>query len=833
MKKRRIKAAYRFATFLLAILFVILAFPVAASAENENPLLADTELDQPFSPLEEGDLSYAQLQALKVEDVVLPEAITFAEAREKEHVNRLYAQENNLNTAVFQNRSGTKTAYVFDKPIKYVTSTGEIKDKSTRITATKLSGYAYAMADNSFQVYFGPTTAKGVRLDYGAYSLSMLPEPSALVSAVALGEDARSVIYNGAFGANTALRYTTELSGIKEDVILLSNVGKYSFRFLLTASGLTPVQLDSGAWVLVNADNEAVVNFGSILINDSAGHLAMGTMTVTPRPSGGYVMTVNVPAEFLQADTTVYPVYIDPSVNVSEGTATNPLIEDYGIYNNSATAATAASNTNQHIFNKNTGAVVYKFYDFMDSSGAYFNYDEYKIGKVTLRVTSYSNFSATVTARPMAVDCGTDATQYSTTLFTSSVSNNSSSASISVTNRSKFQIDITEIVRGWARYNKGLSNNAYENPKNGFMLTQSNTTNAYLAAVEATGTTNVRYTIDYSLYSGAYMFKNKNTAAFLNVTYPASGTPSALSASQSSARNYLGSFVVKYVQDGKHLIMPMYNLSYALYCSDVSNSTVSFLSIPNTVTNHFYWTIESSSTGDSVIFKNSYTGTVLYSTSAGVSAVRPSDAAVSDAKNWYTVRSYGSKQFRRVTNTMVNCEGYAMFIDAWPSELFAAEFLNYELGIENSINAQNFEQKRTEYDALIKSTFENSFTRGRYREVYTATYQEDFDPSYNGEYKALASNQYRVLLRTGIKLVGNNYEADYHFWYQTLDGRWAHKSGEKPPCLFPWGVTPKTQSSGGWSLDFIVRDGDGNLNNLYFGEFYDNPTIHCYVITVS
>ena len=136
-------------------------------------------------------------------------------------------------------------------------------------------------------------------------------------------------------------------------------------------------------------------------------------------------MTVNVPAEFLQSSTTVYPVYIDPSVNVNEGTATNPLIEDYGIYNNSATAATASSNPTQHIFNKNTGAVVYKFYDFMDSGGTYFNYDEYKIGKVTLRVTSYSNFSTTVTARPMAVDCGTAATQCSETLFTSSESNTS------------------------------------------------------------------------------------------------------------------------------------------------------------------------------------------------------------------------------------------------------------------------------------------------------------------------------------------------------------------------------------------------------------------------
>lgn len=392
-------------TFLLAIILVLLSFPIAVAAETEDPLLTDAPLEQPFSPLEEGDLPFAQLQALRVEDVVLPETITLAEAQEKEHVNRLYAQEQNLSTAVFQNRSGTKTAYVFDKPIKYVTSTGETRDKSTRITPTKLSGYAYAMTDNSFQAYFGPTTAKGITVSYGDYSLSMLPEPSALVSTATLSEDERCVIYNGVFGANTALRYTTQLSGVKEDVVLLSNVGKTTFRFLLTTVGLSPVQLEHRGWALVNTDGEAVVNLGSILINDSAGNRALGTMNVTPRAAGGYIITIEAPAEFLQASTTVYPVYIDPTVTVNEGTSSYPRIEDFGIYIDEDSLEIAEEDTTQHIFNYGKSSVIYKLYDFIDNSGAYHNYDEYKIGKVTLKVRSYSDFYARIVAEPIGIEC--------------------------------------------------------------------------------------------------------------------------------------------------------------------------------------------------------------------------------------------------------------------------------------------------------------------------------------------------------------------------------------------------------------------------------------------
>ena len=422
----------------------------------------------------------------------------------------------------------------------------------------------------------------------------------------------------------------------------------------------------------------------------------------------------------------------------------------------------------------------------------------------------------------MPTACGTDPVQSDETLFFSADPNNSSSASISVTNRSQFQIDITEIVKGWARYNKGLSNNDYENPANGFMLTPSNSTDAYIASIEATGTTNVRYILDYSLYSGSYMFKNKNTAAYLNVDYPAPQTaPPAISASQSLTRNYSGSFVVKYVQNGKHLIMPMYDLSYALYTQDISDSYVSFQKIPTTISDRFYWRIESNSTGDSVILKNCYTETVLYGTASGVSAIRASDATVTDATNWYTARAYGNKKFRRVQTDNqgndIDCLNYALFDNTIVGfDSVESNFLEYKHISPTGISADELPQVKAWFAEYVHAEFCNLLLQKGFNYIIEDSFTK------NGEAVALSTNQYRVVLRTGFHLteaIDDPYSTDYHFWYQTIDGRWTHKNGDLLPVLLPWGVFPESFEGGGWALD----DDD---------DYYDGD-VYCYVITVT
>lgn len=103
----------------------------------------------------------------------------------------------------------------------------------------------------------------------------------------------------------------------------------------------------------------------------------------------------------------------------------------------------------------------------------------------------------------------------------------------------------------------------------------------------------------------------------------------------------------------------------------------------------------------------------------------------------------------------------------------------------------------------------------------TFTPEDDF--VHNGENSILAHDQYRVVLRTGVVLVNGICKADFHFWYQTVDGRWAHKNGENPPALLPWGVTPNTPLSGGWDL---------TVESNFVSDFYKSD-IYCYIVTLS
>ena len=114
---------------------------------------------------------------------------------------------------------------------------------------------------------------------------------------------------------------------------------------------------------------------------------------------------------------------------------------------------------------------------------------------------------------------------------------------------------------------------------------------------------------------------------------------------------------------------------------------------------------------------------------------------------------------------------------------------------------------------------------------YVWTYEEDF--TGNGDYITLSANQYRVVLRTGVHNLHVDGEVvlagyyDYHFWYQTYDGRWANKHGKYDCEWLPAGTTPFSTDSSGWALNFEHNDEMYTYDNFYDG------IIYCYIITTD
>ena len=148
--KANVRTRTRLLSLLLAVLITLFCFPVTAlgtdeAEEPDNTAQENTQSaantaeegeffgeEEEFIPweleLEEGDLDLLTLKTAELDPSEKPEIISYALIEEKQHVNRLYEQEPDVFTIMFQNRDGGKTVYVFSHPVKTVSPSGVYTD---------------------------------------------------------------------------------------------------------------------------------------------------------------------------------------------------------------------------------------------------------------------------------------------------------------------------------------------------------------------------------------------------------------------------------------------------------------------------------------------------------------------------------------------------------------------------------------------------------------------------------------------------------------------------------------------------------------------------------
>ena len=184
------------------------------------------------------------------------------------------------------------------------------------------------------------------------------------------------------------------------------------------------------------------------------------------------------------------------------------------------------------------------------------------------------------------------------------------------------------------------------------------------------------------------------------------------------------------------------------------------------------------------------------------------DSNYKDEWHFYATSLYGSRTYKSVNRESVNCHGYAMDIDIWP-ELLSTSDNNYVYNTNYSLQ-QIAERTKKAFETWLK---DNDYTYYQAKGTY------------------IGKNQYRVVLRVGRKQLyyqigGQLYSEilyDYHFWYQTNDGRWANKHGAMPSELLSDGIKPESANTSGWQLEYR-----GNTYN----DFY-NSSIYYYVIGLN
>ena len=184
--KANVRTRTRLLSLLLAVLMTFFCFPVtalgtdeaegadntaqentqsAANTAEEGEFFGEVEEFIPWElELEEGDLDLLTLKTAELDPSEKPEIISASLIEEKQHVNRLYEQEPDVFTIMFQNRDGGKTVYVFSHPVKTVSPSGVYTDMTAAqiqaaVNSTAASTNATGIASSSLSL-----TASGSKM---------------------------------------------------------------------------------------------------------------------------------------------------------------------------------------------------------------------------------------------------------------------------------------------------------------------------------------------------------------------------------------------------------------------------------------------------------------------------------------------------------------------------------------------------------------------------------------------------------------------------------------------------------------------------------------------
>lgn len=604
---RKTSKQLKLLAFIMSLMMLLTVAPLSAFAQDEVAIDAGTSdieaIDEVISdeetPADAEPEATPGTATLTAADV--PEFIALTDLTTRGTIRRLYEEEADLSTILFENNDGTRTLYMYGVPVKYVAPDGTTRDKSTAISTLSglqtlwngttltpdaatalaqsasigrldldtaadaltlmstrlsaaygsdltLSDMAYATLDSDIRSLYPIAAIDGIVLNYGDYSIRTIPaggnqivlgnEASIVETTSLTDNDTRTrVRYNGAFGVGTVLQYTPTTMGVKEEIILTSNVGKNAFSFLIETDGLTIVEENGSYYFFAPETQTTVARLGEVIAYDSNGQIARGaTEVVTIREGQQYGVTISVSEEFL-ADA-VYPVSVDPSVTIEPDDYADPSLsldnsgqkamEYVSVYHDTSGWGYTFDivlniGLNSQYYDNSTGTGVmfggralYRFPLFYNQYSPYHDLISAQIQSFTLNLptATTTNNTMSVTAYPATSKSWSPGVRicdftlyygYDTTYYDRG-SRNANSGIIS--------IDMTELAKLWCDWESDFTDYTYGDPEYGVLLmpTWDYGDHCTVYADE------VYVTLDYSETGtmGNYYLNNRSNSGFLH-----------------------------------------------------------------------------------------------------------------------------------------------------------------------------------------------------------------------------------------------------------------------------------------------------------------------------
>lgn len=257
---------------------------------------------------------------------------------EKTPVEIINQDVDDMYSITVKNSDGTNTLHIFQTPIKYEED-NVIKLKKESVTSSKenislFKNYAFESVENEIKGFYPADIYDGIKIEYGDYEVTLTPASNDTPSITAersisqASKIGNSVSYSGVFGEDVSIEYSSTLNGIKENIFIEKYNGKNTFDFVINTNGLIPEKMEGDSIPLLDPETREMQMFiGQINAKDSyignnendEVHFTLYNslkLEAIDKNKSIYKLTVIVDKEFLENETTVYPVIVDPTVSV-------------------------------------------------------------------------------------------------------------------------------------------------------------------------------------------------------------------------------------------------------------------------------------------------------------------------------------------------------------------------------------------------------------------------------------------------------------------------------------------------------------------------------------
>ncbi len=218
----------------------------------------------------------------------LPVPMTLNDAIERGHVERLREEETDLFSAIFLNEDGSKTMYMFASPIKYVSASGEVKDK--RVDLERRDD-GYVSEKNDVELQFGNASKNSVFMKANGSRLRIEPVTSKAANEKINLVD-NSLIAENILGRGTRLEYKPLLSGLQQVISFESSADIVPYTFVISAEGID-LRFDAVGGYICNDKGDMIAQVCNCIAKTNSGVIEFepavkenpdGSITVTAAP---------------------------------------------------------------------------------------------------------------------------------------------------------------------------------------------------------------------------------------------------------------------------------------------------------------------------------------------------------------------------------------------------------------------------------------------------------------------------------------------------------------------------------------------------------------------